>query len=99
MNNWQLEDLTGNQHVLNINVAARLNDMQMLTRVAVDGGGIVLIPTYIARESVQRGQLVNVLPQWSGPEFSFYAVYPSRQGLTPKVRVWIDFFTERLRQL
>ena len=99
MNNWQLEDLTGNQQVLNIKVAARLNDMQMLTRVAVDGGGIVLIPTYIARESVQRGQLVNVLQQWSGPEFSFYEDYPSRQGLTPKVRVWIDFFTERLRQL
>jgi DNA-binding transcriptional LysR family regulator len=99
MNDWQLEDVEGNQHVLPIKVSAGLNDMQMLRRVAVDGGGIILIPTYIAKESVQRGQLVNVLPQWSGPEFSFYAVYPSRQGLTPKVRVWIDFFTERLGQL
>ena len=52
----------------------------------------------IAQE-IESGQLLPVLPGWEGPPTEIGAVYPSRRGLSPKVRVCIDFLSERLAHL
>jgi DNA-binding transcriptional LysR family regulator len=45
---------------------------------------------------VQSGELVRVLPNWKAPHGIFHAVYPSRRGLLPAVRVFIDYLVEQL---
>jgi DNA-binding transcriptional LysR family regulator len=39
---------------------------------------------------------VHVLPDWKAPHGIFHAVYPSRRGLLPAVRVFIDYLVEHL---
>jgi hypothetical protein len=43
------------------------------------------------------GSLAPVLPGWSSPKPNFYAVFLSRQGLSPAVRVFVDFLVEAFR--
>ena len=45
---------------------------------------------------VATGELVRVLPEWKAPHGIFHAVYPSRRGLLPAVRVFIDYLVKHL---
>ena len=45
---------------------------------------------------VKSGELVRVLPDWKAPHGIFHAVYPSRRGLLPAVRVFIDYLIDQL---
>ena len=58
--------------------------------------GIALLPDTIAHDYVVTGKLVRVLPDWKAPHGIFHAVYPSRRGLLPAVRVFIDYLVEHL---
>ena len=40
---------------------------------------------------LETGELVRLLPEWGDERFPIYAVYPSRNYVPPKVRVFIDF--------
>jgi DNA-binding transcriptional LysR family regulator len=45
---------------------------------------------------VRSGELEVVLPGWRLPDGICHAVFASRRGLLPAVRVFIDFLAERL---
>lgn len=71
-------------------------NLSVLMSVAEKGLGIALLPESIAREAIRKGTLEEVLPQWSGEEGIVYAIFPSRQGIRPAVRKWIDFLVKNL---
>jgi DNA-binding transcriptional LysR family regulator len=48
---------------------------------------------------VSARALVRVLPQWSGPPAELRALYSSRTGLPPKVRVFLEFLAQRAKQV
>ena len=48
------------------------------------------------RAAVRRGDLEVVLPEWRLPQGIAHAVFASRRGLLPAVRVLIDFLAEKL---
>jgi DNA-binding transcriptional LysR family regulator len=54
------------------------------------GLGLALIPPFTIDDELQAGSLVPVLRNYASPEFSIAAVYPHRQHLAAKVRVFID---------
>ena len=43
---------------------------------------------------MRDGRLVRLLPDWSTPVGVVHAVFPSRRGLTPAVRSFLDFLGE-----
>lgn len=71
-------------------------DLMMLSQLAAAGSGITLLPDNVVQQWVDRGQLVKVLPQWKAAHGIFHMVYPSRRGLLPAVRVFIDYLVEHL---
>jgi DNA-binding transcriptional LysR family regulator len=50
----------------------------------------------VVREDLGRGALTRVLPIWNSPQGIVHVVFPSRRGLLPAVRAFIDFLAERL---
>lgn len=60
------------------------------------GFGLSLIPVSYVRDEITSGQLVTALDDWQQVETGIYVFYPSRQHLAPKVRVFLDFITEKL---
>ena len=75
------------------------HDFPLLLESAKRGLGIALLPETVCGEPIRRGQLEPVLRDWSLPQGICHAVFPSRRGLLPSVRVFIDFLAERLPPL
>ena len=59
-----------------------------------EGFGLSLIPYPYVEDDLRDGRLQSVLEDWSTVETTLYAVYPSRQHLAPKTRVFLDFLVE-----
>ena len=71
------------------------NNGDILCSAAASGLGVILQPTFLAHELLRDGLLVRILDGWEPEGYTIYAVYPSRQFLTPKVRTFIDFLIDR----
>jgi DNA-binding transcriptional LysR family regulator len=72
------------------------NDPEPILQSVIGNEGIGFIPDLFTREPLRRGQIVPVLPDWQAPSVPINAVYLSRRGLSPKVRVFVDFIGEQL---
>ena len=62
------------------------------------GGGLFQTYHYIANPAVARGELVEVLPQYLGRSRQFSITYPQNRHLSARVRAFVDFMRQRLRQ-
>ncbi len=81
---------------VNISVPSRLtiNNSGALLAVAQAGGGIALVPDFVARVAIDEGRVVQVLPQWElcAPYAGdVFAVYMPGPHLALKVRAFIDY--------
>lgn len=75
------------------------NDPAPLHAAAVAGLGITLVPEPYVGADLQAGTLVSVLPGWLGGPVPLSAVFASRRGMAPKVRVFVDFLVETFAAL
>jgi len=75
------------------------DDLQVLYQAVIGGVGMALLPQFICREPIARGELVQLLPDWSLPPGNVHAVYPSRHGHTPAMRSFIEFTAQHLPQV
>ncbi|WP_373991858.1 LysR family transcriptional regulator [Duganella sp. BuS-21] len=66
------------------------NSPELLVRMAATGIGIGASTEAIARPYLQTGELVRVLPEWSFPQVTGWAVFPGRRLMPAKTRVFID---------
>jgi DNA-binding transcriptional LysR family regulator len=69
----------------------RCNNDQLLKRAALDGRGIIHMPELFIRDELCSGALVEVLGDYALPPITLAAVFPTRENLAPKVRVFVDF--------
>ena len=83
-------------HEVQIRGVLACNDNSVLRSAAIAGMGITFIPAIICADDVRAGRLSRVLPAFASEVDPIYAVYPSAQLLTPKVRAFIDFMSESL---
>lgn len=67
------------------------DEMITLRRAAIDGLGVVALPRLPVADDIDQGALEIVLPEWSLPGAIVHAAYPSRRGLLPAVRLFLDF--------
>jgi DNA-binding transcriptional LysR family regulator len=72
------------------------NNITFAREAAIAGAGIAGIPSMICRESVESGELLELLPEALLPAGEIYAVYPSRRFQAMKVRAFLDFVIQRL---
>ncbi|MDN5512875.1 MULTISPECIES: LysR family transcriptional regulator [unclassified Acinetobacter] len=91
-----VHDDKNQQKKIKVNPMVMGSDLMMLAQLARQNCGIALLPDTIVQDYVQSGELVRVLPDWKAPHGIFHAVYPSRRGLLPAVRVFIDYLVEQL---
>jgi DNA-binding transcriptional LysR family regulator len=90
---WQVRDASGAPEMLEIKKAPRLfaDSAQALMAFALAGGGVALLPQWLARDALDAGKLVPVLPGYTFARQGIYAVYPDARHVSAKVRTFIDF--------
>jgi DNA-binding transcriptional LysR family regulator len=93
---WQLVGAHGESMRAEHTPRVLCHDFIVLREAALAGLGIAQLPESVVREDLRSGALTRVLPDWSSPEGIVHVVFPSRRGLLPAVRVFIDFLADRL---
>lgn len=88
----------GQQKKIKVNPTVMGSDLMLLAQLACQNCGIALLPDSIVKDYLASGELVRVLPEWSAAHGIFHAVYPSRRGQLPAVRVFIDYLVEHLSE-
>ena len=75
------------------------NNTEMLIEAAAHGLGIVRISAMKTNDVIQDKQLVRVLEDYDvAGDTAIWALFPSSRHISPKVRVFLDFFATRFRQ-
>jgi DNA-binding transcriptional LysR family regulator len=87
---WTLFDTKGRAHTIDGPCRLVSNNMQMLVAAAVAGSGIAYGPSFAFGDSLRRGELVAVLPQYRAADLALQAVYPSTRHIPLRVRRFVD---------
>jgi DNA-binding transcriptional LysR family regulator len=91
---WRLEGPNG---ALTLRPEGTLitNSSEVIREAVIAGLGIALRSTWDIGSELKAGRLVQVLPAYEGSRnVALSAVYPSRQFLPAKVRLFIDYLAE-----
>lgn len=76
----------------------RANNGDTCRAAALAHQGIILQPTFIVGLDIQRGDLVELMPEYKSTELGIYAVYPSRKLLSPRIRAMVDFLIQEFKK-
>ncbi len=72
----------------------KVNNSEALLEALREGVGIGRLPTFVAGPDLKTGRLVKLFESYRIPEFTLYAVFPEREYLPAKLRVFLDFAIE-----
>jgi len=86
----------GHEHTLQLAPRYVADDLLTLKFAVLGGAGMCWLPDYMCHEEVRSGRLVRLLPGWAPPKGIVHAVFPSRRGLSPAVRSFLDFLGETM---
>jgi DNA-binding transcriptional LysR family regulator len=96
---WELVGPNGARTQVEHSPRLVCHDFPMLREAALAGLGIARLPEIVVAEDLKRGTLARVLPEWANPQGILHLVFPTRRGLLPAVRAFIDFLAERLPRM
>jgi len=93
---WELYGDNKNTYI-DFDAAFISDDFGVIYQMTMDGVGIALLPDYLCAPAVKDNTLIRVLNNWVGREVDIYAIYASRKGVTPKIRVFLDYLVDSLK--
>jgi DNA-binding transcriptional LysR family regulator len=96
---WELFDADCKASRVELKPRLVCHDFVLLKAAVLGGMGIALLPESVVRAELENRTLERVLPTWNLPRGIFHVVFPTRRGLLPAVRAFIDFAAERLPEL
>ena len=67
------------------------NDGESVMNWALEGKGIMVRSYWDAAQYIRDGQLKLILTHWDLPSADIYAVFPTRNNLSAKTRVFVDY--------
>lgn len=93
---WPLVAPDGELRLVSHSPRLVADDLSVLKEAAVAGIGVAALPLFVCCDELRGGLLEQVLPHWPVPPGKLHAVFPSRRGLVPAVRLFIDFLAAEL---
>lgn len=66
------------------------NDLYLMVRTALAGGGITFALEETFRSYIDRGELITVLDDYLPPFPGFFLYFPNRRNMAPKLRALIE---------
>lgn len=93
---WSLTGADGVTRLIPHHPRLVTEDIFVLKQVALAGCGVTELPRICCRDELLDGSLVQLLPGWRLPEMHLHAVFPSRSGMTPALRCFIDYLAGQM---
>ena len=86
---WQFVGPDGG-HTVRVSGGITANNGDILFQAALNGLGIAHLPTFFVHHELERGRLEHVLPEYSIPERSLFAVFLSNREPSASVRLLVE---------
>jgi DNA-binding transcriptional LysR family regulator len=93
---WELQGANGVTARVEHTPRLVTHDFPLLRAAVFAGLGVALLPESVVRADLDTGSLEQVLPAWTLPLGVIHIVFPTRRGLLPAVRAFIDFLAKRM---
>jgi len=91
---WSFDTPTGRK-IVKPKYIARMDNGEAVRDACIAGLGITICSVWCAYEQLRSGELVQILKDEPlASDTAIWAVYPSSRLLAPKVRAFIDYFSE-----
>ncbi|WP_415891757.1 LysR substrate-binding domain-containing protein [Neptuniibacter sp. PT8_73] len=91
---WQFRHKEDGQcQSVEVNAGLNINSAQAVRALVLNGQGISLCPDFAVKSHIESGAIKHLLPEWQAPTMEMSAIYPSRQHVSAKVRLFIDEFS------
>lgn len=90
---WQFER-NGQAHNVQLQSSLKTNSVEAVIALAKTGQGISAISQFAIQDYIQSGALQLILTDYHLKASGIYAVYPHREHVPPKVRIFIDFLSK-----
>ncbi|MCR6636377.1 LysR family transcriptional regulator [Devosia sp.] len=83
---------------LNVRVEGQLifNSILPVLDAALDGHGLANVPEFMSRPYIERGELVEVLADWSPTWQGFHLYYPNRRQPSPAFTAFVEALRYRV---
>jgi len=94
--NWPFRLPDGKEIAVNIRGNLISDDGNLIVKAALEGRGIAFGPSILYRSFIEDGSLEQLLPEFYRAPVSISALYPSKQNLSRKVSVLIEYLSEHL---
>src|SRR5690606_2229297 len=96
---WTFFNEDGSPYSTTVDPRLRANNAVFLREQAAAGLGLALLPHFICRDALQKGDLVKVMCSTKPTNPPIYAVYPSRRNLSAKTIKFLDYVTQKMTNL
>lgn len=93
---WHLLGPGERAHDLQHRPVYTADDLLTLKYAALQGTGLCTLPDYMCADELDSGELERVLPGWAPRPAVIHAVFPSRRGMVPAVRRFLDHLGEHV---
>lgn len=93
---WRLQRDGGDAVVVEPAQRTLANAPSLLVTLAEQGVGIAGVDRLIVREALEQGRLQRVLPDWTLPGSTCWAVFPERRLMPLRTRVFLEAISARL---
>ncbi|MDD1779753.1 LysR substrate-binding domain-containing protein [Enterovibrio sp. ZSDZ35] len=93
---WQFQSAQGEDYKVKVTGNYRVNNSVALRDAVTAGLGAGRLPKIIVKSAIEHGELVALFEDYQMPHKNLYAVYPERNYLPEKVRVFLDFIVDTL---
>lgn len=92
-NTKKLIDQKGKTHLINFEPRIIVDSMDAVCQLAIAGLGLATPPDFLVAEDINRGYLVELLPQWQAESLPVYFVWPpnaSKESLTFRLMAFLE---------
>ncbi len=94
---WHLAGAAGTApHVVAVRGPLRSNNLSTVLAACRAGMGVCILPWYVAQAALERGDIVQVLPEFAPPSQEIHAVFPSPRLVPRKVTNFITWMRQQL---
>lgn len=97
VNTWRFHQ-DGHHMDLRVEGNWKSNNGHALLQGALRGLGLAELPHFYVRDELATGRLTTVLANFRPTDTAMWAVYPQNRYLSAKVRLFLNFLKQRLRE-
>lgn len=98
-NRWPFKGATGEIEMANVDGRIRYSNAEACVQAAELGLGLACVPAFVAGDALRSGRLIRLLPSFEPDPYDVHVLYPHSRHLAAKVRLLVDFLSERYRQI